>query len=219
MGTGRLAEELIQQSALHVIVVEPNAEKADAFRRRLDQAGLYGERIVVHVANPMQFFPPPYMASLIVAEDLNVAGFQAGPRFVSTAFAALRPYGGTLCLELSADHHAALDQWIRVAGLKGARIERDGECSRIVRAGALPGATDYRGQPNCDELVRAPLGLLWFGDTVHHHKLFYKMFTHEAGRGLPQTIEVVDGVMKYEFTERPYSPNPAGIGYESTCDG
>ncbi len=215
LGTGRLAEELALQSPLHVIVVEPDAEKADAFRRRLDGAGLYGERIVVHAADPLQFSLPPYLASLIVSEDLNAAGFQAGPAFLATAFAALRPYGGTLCLELPADRHAALGPTSREAdsSLAGVRIEREGELSLVVRAGPLPGAADYRGRPNRDQRVRAPLGLLWFGDTFHHHKLFYKTFTHEAGRGLPETIRVVDGVMKYEVTPQPYGPNPSGVGY------
>lgn len=216
MGTGRLAEELSQQSALHVIVVEPDAGKADAFRRRLDGAGLYGDRIAVHVGDPLQFSLPPYLASLIVSEDLNAAGFdKAAPTFLQTAFAALRPYGGTLCLELAVGGHAAIDQWSHAAGasIAGARIERDDELSLVVRAGPLPGAADYCGQPNRDQLVRSPLGLLWFGDTFHHHKLFYKTFTHEAGRGLPETIQVAGGVMKYEITELPYGPNPSGMGY------
>lgn len=217
MGTGRLAEELSLQSALHVIVVEPDAEKAAAFRRRLDEAGLYGERIAVQVADPLQFSLPPYLASLIVSEDLDSAGFEkAGPRFLAAAFAALRPYGGMLCLELSADRHAVVEQWSRAADASnaGARIEGEGELSLVMRAGPLPGAADYCGRPNRDQLVRAPLGLLWFGDTFHHHKLFYKTFTHEAGRGPPDTIQVAGGVMKYQVTAEPYGPNPSGIGYQ-----
>jgi len=216
MGSGRLAEELALQSALHVIVVEPDAEKADAFRRRLDQAGLYGERVAVQVADPLQFSLPPYLASLMVSEDLHAAGFdKAAPAFLQTAYATLRPYGGTLCLELPADGHAAIEQAARAtaASLAGVRIEREGEFSLVVRSGPLPGAADYGGQPNHDQLVRAPLGLLWFGDTFHHHKLFYKTFTHEAGRGLPETIEVAGGVMKYQVTAQPYGPNPSGMGY------
>ena len=79
MGTGRLAEELVRQSDLHVIVIEPDAHQADAFRRRLDRAGLYGTRIAVHAAEPLQFTLPPYLANLIVAEDPDAAGLQAGP--------------------------------------------------------------------------------------------------------------------------------------------
>lgn len=213
MGTGRLAEELVQQSALHVIVVEPDADKAGAFRRRLDRAGLYGERIVVQIAEPQRFSLPPYFARLIVSEDLEAAGLSADTAFLQTAFAALRPYGGTLCLELPADRHEAVRQGLATAKLPGVRLERQGNWTLVARTGSLPGAADYRGQANCDELVRAPLGLLWFGDTFHHHKLFYRTFTHEAGRGLPETIQVVDGVMRYEVTELPYGPNPSGMGY------
>ena len=213
MGTGRLAEELVLQSQLHVIVVEPDAARAEAFRRRLDRAGLYGERIAVHVAEPRRFSLPPYFARLIAAEDAEAAGCSAGPDLLATAFAALRPLGGELHLPLAADGHAAVCRWLDAAQLAGVRVERQGEWTRVVRAGPLPGAADYRGRANHDQLVRAPLGLLWFGDTFHHHKLFYRTFTHEAGRGLPETIEVVDGIMRYEVTELPYGPNPSGIGY------
>jgi hypothetical protein len=100
MGTGRLAEELALQSDLHVIVVEPDAERVDGWRRRLDQAGLYGHRIVVHVADPLQFPLPPYLAELIVCEEPPGVDSQAAA-LLEKAFAALRPYGGTFCLELS----------------------------------------------------------------------------------------------------------------------
>ncbi len=213
LGTGRLAEELAVQSDLHVIVIEPNADKVDAHRRRLDEAGLYGARIAIHVGDPLHFALPPYLAALIVSEDPEATVLPAARAFFEAAFAALRPYGGTLCLELPPDRQETVEQHVAEAGLAGARVGRRGALSLIVRAGALPGAADYRGRPNHDQLVRAPLGLLWFGDTFHHHKLFYRTFTHEAGRGLPETIDVAHGVMRYEVTEQPYGPNPSGMGY------
>jgi hypothetical protein len=69
------------------------------------------------------------------------------------------------------------------------------------------------GRPNFDERVLAPLGLLWFGDTFHHHKLFYRGYLHETGRGLPQYFRVVDGVMRYLVAEEPLGPNPATMSY------
>lgn len=77
--------------------------------------------------------------------------------------------------------------YLKHSALAGAELRREGEWTVITRAGPLPGAADYAGRPNHDQLVKSPLGLLWFGDTAHHHKLFYPGFTHEAGRGLPST--------------------------------
>jgi outer membrane protein assembly factor BamB len=215
LGTGRLAEELVEQTDLHIVVFEPDAEKAAAFRRRLDDAGLYGERIVVHVEGPEDLSLPPYFASLIVAEDPQPIGIEAGGPLLKALFDALRPYGGAICLSLPAEVHDRLAERIRESGLHGADVRREDDLSLLVRAGPLAGAADYRGGRNYDERLRSPLGLLWFGDTFHRHKLFYRGFQHETGRGLPQGIDVVDGVMKYEVTEEPYGPNPRDIPYQT----
>ncbi len=191
LGTGRPAEELALQSDLHVMVFEPDAEKADRFRRRCDDAGLYGEQIAVYTEGPADLSLPPYMASLVVSEERHAA-WEEGGALREPLLDALRPNGGTLYLGVSVDEPDRKPDYVR---------------------GPLPGAADYRGGPNDDRRVRAPLGLLWFGDTFHRHKLFYRGFRHETGRGLPRGIEVVDGLMRYEVTEEPYGPNPRGIGY------
>jgi outer membrane protein assembly factor BamB len=216
LGTGRLAEALAAESQLHVIVVEPDAEKVQAFRQRLDQAGLYGTRIVVHQSDPLQFALPPYLASLIVSED-RTTGEVAG-RLVETFSPSLRPYGGTLCLELADQSEPG-----RVAPESGRhgparnktlnKVSRDGSWTFVTRTGPLPGTADYTGQENFDELVRSPMGLLWFGDTFHHHKLFYKTYYFEIGRGLPTEISVAQGVMKYTVATEPYGPNRPGMSY------
>jgi len=46
VGTGRLIEELAIQTKMHIIAVDSDGKKVDAFRRRLDSAGLYGSRVV-----------------------------------------------------------------------------------------------------------------------------------------------------------------------------
>jgi len=171
VGTGRLAEELARQSDLHIIVVDPDKDKIEALRRSLDEAGLYGARIATHVGEPLSFQFPPYLASLIVSEDLRVAGFGAGKSFVEKIFYPLRPYGGVACLPVPADKHDAFAKCVSEAGLENAEIDRIGDFALLTRVGALPGSADwthnYADAANTcvsqDKLVKAPLGLLWFG--------------------------------------------------------
>ncbi len=212
LGTGRLAEALVTQSELRVIAVDRDAAKIDAFRRRLDAAGLYGERIAAHSGNALEFGWPPYLANLILCEDETGVEFTPGEKFLETAYQALRPYGGVLCLKLSPGQHEEVAGFLKRPNLAGAQLRRAGDYSLVVRAGPLPGAANYAGQPNYDDLVKAPLGLLWFGDTFHHHKLFYKGVTPESGRGLPVYLRVMDGVMSYLVTE-PYGAKPAKLTY------
>ena len=170
-GSGRLAEAIARQSDLHVIVVDPDPDKVAALRESLDAAGLYGERIVAHVGDPLSFRFPPYLASLIVSEDLSAAGFNTGPTFARKVFHALRPYGGAACLQLTSDQTAALKHSVKAAGLQNGEVTQSGPHTLLRRVGALPGSANWTHNHadagnTCvsrDELVKAPLGLLWFG--------------------------------------------------------
>ncbi len=210
-GTGRLAEELAAQSQLHVIAVDPDAQRIDVLRRRWDAAGLYGPRIAALVGDPQDCGLPPYLAELVVTEGLDTRPAAWQQSLVTSIFRVLRPYGGTAALPLTDEQHAQLLAWSAQCG--GAEVRREGRLSLLVRAGALPGAADYVGRPNADRLVRAPLGVLWFGDTFHHHKLYYQGFTAETGRGLPQGIAVAGGLLRYAVPEQEHGPNPAGLKY------
>lgn len=171
LGSGRLAEELMRQSQLRLVVLDPEAAKVSAWRRRLDEAGLYGTRIAAQAGDPLDFGLPPYCANLIVSEDLRAAGFQAGTSFVSHVFASLRPFGGTACLTLSPAQQGDFRRWVEHAGLEKAEVRTTGKLTLLTRAGALAGAVNYTGDwTSPDPLVKAPLGVLWFDDTLGHFK-------------------------------------------------
>ena len=169
LGSGRLAEELLRQSRLHLIAVDPDARKIDAFRRRMIEAGLYGSRVAAHVGDPVAYPWPPYLARLIVSEDLRAAGAEQGAPLVKAVFRALRPYGGAAYLPITA---ANLQDWVAEAQPHGARVAPAGDRATLLfRDGPLPGAADWTHQyadaansvVSKDTLVKAPLGLLWFG--------------------------------------------------------
>lgn len=198
VGTGRLVEELTVQTGMHVIAVDPDAKKVDALRRKLDSAGLYGRRVSIHVARPVEFEFPPYLADLIVSEDLSAAGFSDGTALVKKMFGSLRPYGGTACLSMSGNRRDAFAGWVGKANLTNARVSQVDGFTLLKRAGALPGTSDYTGQwSSPDELVKAPLGVLWYDDSVRQFKRS------------PQP-KIIDGVMisqpkAWLTTKRPYS--------------
>ena len=163
---GRLLEELVRQSSLHIVALDPDPEKVDALRRRFDAAGLYGTRVAVHVGEPEHFGLPPYLANLIVAH-----GPPPSRLYLSALFRSLRPFGGTACLRLPANARDAFRRQVREAGLERAVVRQDGELTLLIREGALPGSTDYTGGwKSPDRRVGAPLGVLWFDDSLAHFK-------------------------------------------------
>ena len=171
LGGGTLADDLARQSELHVIAVDPDAGKVAAARRRLDAAGLYGARVAVIEGDPFSVNLPPYVASLIVLQEPEASSIASDAARMQKLFHPLRPYGGVACLCIPETVHSRFAATIREAALPNAQASRTGELTLLTRAGALPGSDDWThqyGDPasTCvskDELVKAPLGLLWFG--------------------------------------------------------
>jgi hypothetical protein len=196
IGDGALIEQLVLRSKLHVVVVDPDAKRIATLRRRMDAAGLYGRRITAFVGEPTTAGLPPYFANLIVSSS---------PKDAGKLFGSLRPYGGAMCLTAPADKHETIAQQC-----PGAQVTRSGGMSLVLRAGKLPGAADYAGSANYDQLVKAPLSVLWFGDSFHHHKLFDRSLPKGSDPGLPSNIRIIGGVMRYAVRVPPAGPHGKG---------
>ena len=170
VGSGRLAEELVRQSQLSVIAVDPDAERVAAMRQHFQQAGLYGTRISVHAGDPLSYRFPPYLANLVVSEDPAVLGALADARTVQRLFHPLRPYGGAACLPVPAAQQAEIvASWQKVA-LPGAEIRMWDDSIVLTRRGPLPGADAWTHEGASaanpggtdDRFLQPPLGLLWW---------------------------------------------------------
>ena len=95
-GTGRLAFELAKRTELQICGIEPDLQKAQAARRALDAAGLYGARVSVEHGDLTRVPFSDYFANLVVSEDALVSGQLPGQR--PEAFRMLKPLGGTICI-------------------------------------------------------------------------------------------------------------------------
>ena len=192
--TGQLAFELAKRSDLTIYAVSDDAEKVATVRKKLDAAGVYGDRVCV------EHWPkhlPPYadfFANLIVSETLLVNGelpAADGPN--NAILSMLKPMGGVAILghpdamaarranPLAGKH---VEQWIKQTEIDGAEAidDDDGVWLKITR-GPLPGAGSWThqyadpGNTACsdDQLVKAPFQVLWFGhpgpgDMMNRHR-------------------------------------------------
>jgi len=248
VGSGRLIEALARQTKLHIVGVDADAKKVHALRERLGRTGLYGTRIALLVGDPIAMQFPPYLASLIVSEDLEGAGLDAGRRFVERVFHCLRPYGGVACLPVPTEGQAAFAEAVAGAQLANAAVERTGGFARLTRAGPLPGSADwthhYADPANTcvskDALVKTPLGLLWFGGVSnakilprHGHGPSEQVVDGRLFIEGPDTIRALDvytgrllweadlpGIgMAYDNTSHQPGANAIGSNYVSVNDG
>lgn len=189
IGDGRLIERLARRSELQIIAIDPDADKCDTLRRRLDASGLLGTRVSVHHGDPLGLGLPPYLATLVVSDDLSTLRLDSDAHAYSRLFQVLRPFGGVACLELSADQQQQVADRVAaserqkldgqrgdIAGdtlenMDGAELRLSDRWALLGRPGGLAGATDYvGGWTSPDERVKAPLGVLWFDDSVSHFK-------------------------------------------------
>jgi outer membrane protein assembly factor BamB len=183
---GRLVEELLRQSQLRVVAVDADPGKVNALRNRLTGAGAYAARLQVLTGKPFEILFPPYLASLIVSENPSAAGFQPETH-AAGLFNTLRPYGGVACLDLPADARARLAKAVESAAPVGAKLEQAGGFLFVRRDGPLPGSASWthesadsaRSYFSKDQLVRAPLGVLWYGDGADYG--FYKSKDYGVG--------------------------------------
>lgn len=204
IGSGRLLEELVTQSSLHLIVIDSDPAKVDAMRRRLDTAGIYGQRVSVQHGDPLNFRLPPYLANLIVSEDLGLEDFSQQPIFVNTVFRSLRPYGGVACFDLTNQQHQHFKVQIQRNQLAQAKVQREESLSLLRKAGALPGSSDwtheYGNASNTlmapDQRVQAPLGVLWYGGPAANGEIFYDR------HAWPPSPQVIDGRMFIQGPEK-----------------
>lgn len=192
-----LLEGLTRDTALRVVAISRDQGTTARLREELWQTGLYGSRVAVLTGDAKAMRLPPYFASLLV-----LTGQAAEVQAVRALFRSVRPYGGALVAPLDAPPLAAVEQLVRDGTLVGAQVDRSGSLTVVRRPGALPGSANWThqyGNPantvsSRDSLVKAPLGLLWFGGSSNLDIL------PRHGHGPPE--QVVDGRL---FLEGPDS--------------
>ncbi len=163
---GDLLAALIANSRLHIVAVDPDGRNVLRLKERFDRNGLYGSRVAIHHGDPSSFPAPPYIASLIIADDSVLAGGA-----LTGIYSSLRPYGGTAWLTAGAADGKRIASLAGAAGFEGATFEAGNGFTLLKREGPLPGASDWTHNygdvantaKSDDNLVRLPLGLLWFG--------------------------------------------------------
>ncbi len=185
LGSGRMLDELLLQSSLHVIAIDPKESLVNSTRDRLIAADLYGTRADVLIGDPGTFSLPPYLASLILSENPRRAGI--APSAPADLLESLRPYGGALCFALGKGAQKPYERWAASSSVENLALESSPGMLIARREGALPGSAAWTHESadaartyfSSDERVRSPLGVLWYGDGDGYG--FYKYKDYGVG--------------------------------------
>jgi len=166
----RLIKGVLSETGLTVVVIEKDKRRIQLLRTYFNQAGI--------PANRLCFIPfegdfsklPKYFSSLTVLADPEYLDFR-DQDMMKKLYETTRPYGGKIVIYSKGEKQKQLVRSFRELDLYGADISEGKTFSEITRSGPLPGAapwTHHNGDiantvKSEDRLVRAPLGILWFG--------------------------------------------------------
>lgn len=177
---------LLAVPKLRIIAVVRESAELESLRDKLVAAGVYGTRVEVFATgqDPVLFALLPFLANLIVAD---VSARDDVNEVAAGLFQSLRPYGGAAWLKTNQGQHAALTEAVRGGSFEQAQCERTGSWTVLRRRDRLPGAAEWthecgdaaRTFYSRDARLRAPLGVLWYGDGEGYG--FYKYHDYGAG--------------------------------------
>lgn len=153
--SGELLHALVQNSNYTVVAFDDDLDRVERLRRELEDAGISSSRAAIISCDLSSLELPPYLATLITTERAGI--------HVSPPLEALHPFGGIAAMGQGMIGKADSDEFV-FESLKGRAVVR--------RVGPIPGAKQYPGNwaPSKDALVRFPLGVLWFDDSLAHFK-------------------------------------------------
>ncbi len=165
----KLINELLKDKKLHLTAQDTDSNQVDALRRSFYNQGWTASEISLIYGSLKEIELPAYFAQLIIAQEPQQSGFDSISQLVSKLYPALRPYGGSLLLKCPEPTHAELST--EFANLPQARFSRQEGYTIIEKTGAIPGSTNYTGGwSSPDERVKAPVGVLWYDDSVGNFK-------------------------------------------------
>jgi outer membrane protein assembly factor BamB len=175
----QITEELLRTTELRVIAVDSDSDRINMLRQRLITDGEFSDRLQLIVGDPNVADLPPYIASLLIVSDETVVKLDSDER-VKRVFEMLRPYGGTACVVTPDGRNAKILSHVSPGTLSGAKTRSTDDMVLVTRAGPLLGSAVWSHETgdasrsffSRDELVKAPLGVLWYGDGPDHG--FYK---------------------------------------------
>lgn len=165
----KLVDQLLTTKDIYITALDTKSDQIETLRRRYYNQGWTASELSFINGSLSELELPAYFAQLIIAHEPQQSDFDLVSQQVTKLYPALRPYGGSLLIKCSEPTHAKLSK--EFGSLSQARFKREDGYTIIEKAGAIPGSTNYTGGwSSPDELVKAPVGVLWYDDSVGNFK-------------------------------------------------
>ncbi|QDT28686.1 Alcohol dehydrogenase [cytochrome c] precursor [Gimesia panareensis] len=165
----RLLNTLLTQPNLQIISLINDPGQLKQLQQLFHERGHSSSKLAFLPGPLDQYTFPAYFAQTIITAEPVFSGMKSYAEQVRQLYPSLRPYGGRLLVKCSeTDHHKLAAEFKSLSQVKISRV--DGY-SVFEKVGAIPGSSNYTGGwSSPDELVKAPVGVLWYDDSVGNFK-------------------------------------------------
>jgi len=166
----KLLKGLISQTSLSVIAYEKNPERIQFLRRYFDNSGIKSNRLNFLHYDKTHPLLPKYFSSLTIINDIDfLNGYDKD--ILNLVYESTRPYGGKILIRTNKNEKKQLSEIFKELKLYGAELAADNPFSAVSRTGPLEGIDSWTHNngdiantlKSDDSMVKAPLGILWFG--------------------------------------------------------
>jgi outer membrane protein assembly factor BamB len=165
-----LLKGLVSNTSLTLIAYDNDPSRISYLREYFDGSGVKGDRLSFLLFDKNFPLLPKYFSSLTIINDLIYIK-DIGKDILNTIFESTRPYDGKIWLQVNGREQKILKNTLADLNLYGAYLTDGKGYSVISRKGSLEGSADWTHNygniantiKSDDDIVKAPLGILWFG--------------------------------------------------------
>lgn len=189
-----LLASLAEKTKLSIIAVVESSAKVFELRTKFDNMGFKASEVAFLQGTPATIDFAPYFASLTIVESIDEYSSEASKVLLEKIYTSTRPFGGKIWIGGSAAGITKISSLAKSAALDGLKVMSSvSDKVMLSREGAPKGSANwthlYGDISNTiksdDELVKLPLGVLWFGGISNMEVL------PRHGHGPPE--QIIDG--------------------------
>ncbi|TFG43585.1 MAG: hypothetical protein E4H43_01510, partial [Bacteroidia bacterium] len=165
-----LLKGLVAQTSLSIIAYEKDPERIDYLRDYFDELGIQSSRLSFLHYDKTHPLLPKYFSSLTIINDNDFLNGN-DKDILSLIYESTRPYNGKILIRTKGKERDSLTVNLKELNLYGAEYAFSKGYTIVSRTGPLEGTDSWTHNngdiantlKSDDKMVKAPLGILWFG--------------------------------------------------------
>ncbi|MBT6764466.1 MAG: PQQ-binding-like beta-propeller repeat protein [Prolixibacteraceae bacterium] len=190
----KLLAAIAEKSNLTIVAVDSDVSKIDKLRKDFDEMGFTASRVAFLQNTPENMDFAPYFSSLTIIEDIDNYSSESAKTLLKKVYASTRPFGGKIWIGGNNSGLANILNFAKESSFDGLTVTNSSsEKVLLAFEGAPEGSANWthlygdiaNTVKSDDDLVKLPLGVLWFGGNSNMDVL------PRHGHGPPE--QIIDG--------------------------